>query len=734
MSPDASEERRRRLLTQGEPSHASGISDAVVIKDGELYLVCGRDGGVPIEGRHGLGLYFRDCRFASGYEIRLADTALEPLAASGEDGFRSIFQLTNPRIEEDGKGLNRQRIGVRVRHVIDARAGAMQDELTIENYDVEAHALPLSLAFAADFQDIFVIRGLVDRCPGELRPTRWEDAELVFSYEGGDHRRRELRVRFSEPPARKQGGRVWFDLKLAPHEVKRILVSLAVRETEEGAARSEPRARLDSREAERTFQQSIDEWMAGFAEVSSTSILLEGALDRSLRDLRALRMAVQGHHFIAAGVPWFATLFGRDSIICALQILAYRPEIAAETLRLLARMQGTRVDHERDEEPGKILHELRVGELARMGEIPYSPYYGTVDATPLFLVLMGEYARWTGDLSLFEELRGAVDGALRWIDEYGDHDGDGYVDYCSEGGKRLVNQGWKDSGNGVVDSRGRTAEPPIALVEVQGYVFRAKKLVADLFEQTGDRGRAQALRGEADELRARFNRDFWMEDKHFYALALESGGRKVDAITSNPGQALWTGIVDDAHVEPVVERLMASDMYSGWGVRTLSSNERAYNPIGYHLGTVWPHDNALIAAGLRGHGFEAHACRIFSDLLQAATHFEEFRLPEVFAGFSRSEYGVVVRYPVACHPQAWASGSIPFLLQILLGLEPDPRRTRLFVSRPILPRFVDKVEIRRLRVGAAEADLCFERLDDDQLGVRVDAVRGELHVEARRRS
>lgn len=722
------------MLTQGEPSHVSGIADAVVIKDGELYFVCGRDGGVPLDCGHGLGLYFRDCRFVSGYEIRLADTALEPLASSGEDGFRAIFELTNARIEQDGKGLNRQRIGVRLRHVIDTDAHAMQDELTIENYDTQAHALPLSLAFTADFLDIFVIRGLVARCPGELHPVRWEQDDLVFSYQGGDDVRRELRVQFSPAPARKEDGRVWFDLEIAPHEAKRILVSLTVCEREARAAGSEWRARFDSRDAERTFQQSIDEWMGGFAEVSSTSLWVERVVDRSLRDLRSLRMTVHGHRFIAAGVPWFATLFGRDSIICALQILAYRPEVAAETLRLLASMQGTRVDAERDEEPGKILHELRVGELARMGEIPYSPYYGTVDATPLFLVLLGEYTRWTGDLSLFQELRGAVEGALRWMKEYGDHDGDGYVDYCSEGGKHLINQGWKDSGNGVVDAAGRIAEPPIALVEVQGYVFRAKKLVADLFEQTGDPRRAQTLRREADELRARFNRDFWMEDKRFYALALAKGGRKVDAITSNPGQALWTGIIDDAHVEPVVERLMASDMYSGWGVRTLSSRERAYNPIGYHLGTVWPHDNSLIAAGLREHGFEAHACRIFSDLLQAASHFDEYRLPEVFAGFSRSDYGVVVRYPVACHPQAWAAGTIPFILQVLLGLEPDPQRARLVVSRPTLPRFVDKLEIERLRVGAAEADLCFERGDDDQLSVHVDAVRGELHVEARPKS
>jgi glycogen debranching enzyme len=723
---------KQRLLTQDEPSHATGIGDASVIKDAGLYFLCRPDGSVPLEEGHGLGLYFRDCRFLSGYEFRVANVPLETLAANDEDGFRAIFQLTNPKIERGDQDIGRQRIGARWRHVIDAQNQALRDELTLENYDTKPHSFPLSLSFAADFRDVFVIRGLVEKRPGTLRSPRWEAGALVFSYEGGDQVVRELRIEFSEPPSQTREAEAIFELELGPHQVRSLGISLAIVETQTPGRADRPQVAAAAEGmsgVEKAFERSIDGWMKGFTRVRSTSLWAERAVDRSLRDLRALRMTIDEHRFFAAGVPWFTTLFGRDSIICALQTLAYRPEIAAETLRLLARFQGKSTDSWRDEEPGKILHELRVGELARMGAIPHTPYYGTVDATPLFLVLLGEYVRWKGELSLFEELRGPVEAALRWIDEFGDHDRDGYLDYQAKGGEQLINQGWKDSGGAIVDSSGRRAEAPIALCEVQGYAYRAKEEMAELFERAGDAKRAGKLRRDAAALRERFNRDFWLEEKGFYALALERGGRRVDAITSNVGQALWTGIIDDQRVPTVVDRLMADDMYSGWGIRTLSSGEGAYNPVGYHLGTVWPHDNALIAAGLRRHGHDAEACRIFSNLVDASTYFSDNRLPEAFAGYSRAEYGVPVRYPVACHPQAWASGSIPFLLIVLLGLEPNAFDRRLRVIRPSLPPFVDRIELENLRVGAAQVDLLFDRAPSGELTVRVKRLEGDLEVQ-----
>ncbi|MBX6341323.1 MAG: amylo-alpha-1,6-glucosidase, partial [Thermomicrobiaceae bacterium] len=457
-------------------------------------------------------------------------------------------------------------------------------------------------------------------------------------------------------------------------------------------------------------------------------ILLNRIIDRSLRDLRMLRSTIHGHAYFAAGLPWFGTLFGRDSLITALQTLAFNPGIAAQTLRVLARYQGEKVDPWRDEEPGKILHEFRVGELANLNEVPYTPYYGSIDATPLFLILMARYLAWTADLQLFSDLRENVERALQWMARYGDSDGDGYLDYKSRSEKGLVNQGWKDSGDAIVNSDGSLAEPPIALVEVQGYAYLAKQALADLFARVGDQDRANQLRHEAEDLRERFNRDFWMADKGFYALALQKGGRKADVVASNPGQALWTGIADHDKAVTTARRLVADDVYSGWGVRTLSARERRFNPLGYHLGTVWPHDNSIIAAGFRRYGLRDETMKVFNGITQAAMYFEHNRLPEVFAGYDREDYGVPVHYPVACHPQAWAAGAVPFLLTTLLGLRPEAFDKRLRIYHPLLPEYVHFLRLKNLRVGDARADLSFERAPSGGIAVNVLSVSGELDV------
>jgi glycogen debranching enzyme len=478
----------------------------------------------------------------------------------------------------------------------------------------------------------------------------------------------------------------------------------------------------------RRLQDACDQSLAAATEVCSESLLFNSLIDRSLRDLHMLQTTLQGQHFFAAGVPWFVTLFGRDSLIAALQMLAYDPRVAAQTLRLLARYQGQKVDAWRDEEPGKIMHELRVGELAHLNEIPQTPYYGTIDATPLFLILVAQHAAWTGDLTLFRDFRSNIERALVWIATYGDSNGDGYLEYQSASDKGLSNQGWKDSGDAVVNDDGTLAQPPIALVEVQGYVYLAKTSLAGLYAQAGEADRAAQLQREAQELRTRFNRDFWLAEKHYYALALQAEHRPVAVIASNPGQALWTGIADPDKARQTVARLMADDMFSGWGVRTLSTHERRYNPIGYHLGTVWPHDNALIAAGFRRYGFHDEAGRIFTGMVEAATHFTHYRLPEVFAGFRRVDYGIPVRYPVACHPQAWAAGSIPFLLMTALGLVPEAFAQRLRIVQPVLPDFLHQLEVHRLRVGDGYADLRFARHTDGSVAIRVLRVEGQLEV------
>jgi glycogen debranching enzyme len=467
--------------------------------------------------------------------------------------------------------------------------------------------------------------------------------------------------------------------------------------------------------------------------VASDNPLLDSILERSFADLRLLRSSINGEEYYAAGVPWFATLFGRDAAITAIQMLAYEPRVAEQTARLLAFYQARDTNDWRDEQPGKILHSIRVGEMARLGIIPHTPYYGSVDATPLFLILIARHAAWTGDLRLFNELRTEIELALTWMSDGADSNGDGYIDYVSTSAHGLINQGWKDSGDAIVTANGQLATPPIALSEVQGYAYLARALIADLYGRAGDTTRAATLRAEADALRARFERDFWIPSLGCYALALEREDRPLAVVTSNAGQVLWSHIAKPSRARRVAKRLMAPDMFSGWGIRTLSTEARRFNPVGYHLGTVWPHDNALIAAGFRHYGLDAAARRVFAGLLRTAAYFRSYRLPEVFAGFSTSEFQSPVRYPVACHPQAWAAGSVPYLLSALLGLEPDGFARHLRVVRPTLPDGVNRLDVRDVPVGRARISMRFTRGTKHRVDVDLLSTTGtvELVVEER---
>jgi len=733
FSPKEKKWRKEQVLTKGVPSVAQSIAKAVIIKHGNLFFLAPPEGEIPFTRGHGFGLYFNDCRYLNGYEMLLGDVHPEPLAArSSEEGARAVFRLTTPDFHTpDGRVVHRETVGMKWERVIDSEQQLMQERLEIQNFGYEPVAFPLAMRFRSGFEDVFEIRGLLREVKGKLFRPLWKDHCLIFTYKGGDDVSRNLAVHFDPVPADVKGNAVQFHVKLQPNEAMHIRLCLAVGEGDAAPRTLCARAsiRRDLPAVVRVVKSECEEWMMHETEVHSDSLLLKRVMRRSLLDLHMLKTRIAGDEFFAAGVPWFATLFGRDCLVTSLQTMAYGCETAADTLRLLARYQGTEVNDWRDEEPGKILHELRVGELARMNKIPHTPYYGTIDATPLFLVLMSHFARWTGDLSLFRELRSNVERALEWIDRYGDAAGDGYVSYYSNTDKGLINQGWKDSGDAVVTADGKFGRPPIALVEVQGYVYMAKTAIAELYERIGEPERAALLRREAEELRARFNRDFWLEDEGCYALALEAEGRPCRVLSSNPGQALWTGIVDAEKAGRVVERLMKPDLFSGWGIRTLSYKERRYNPMGYHLGTVWPHDNSLIAAGFRRYGFDKEASRVFVGLLEAAMEFEDLRLPELFTGFAREEYGVPVRYPVACHPQAWAAGSIPFLLQTFLGLVPDGFAKRLQIANPYLPDFIDLVEIRHLRVGQGSADIRFERGRDGRMTATVLRVAGDLSVD-----
>jgi len=730
LSEHEKHERKQRVLTKGAPSMVRSIADAVVVKDEEVFLLTQPDSQVPLESNHGFGLYYHDCRFLKGYELRLGGAEPDVLVSDAARGFMAAFELTNPDIRmEDGHLIPKEHIGIRWERMIDGARRTLNEVITFQNVELQQVEVPVSLTFQAEFEDIFAVRGMLPERPGKLRQPSWKGNALSFIYEGKDDLYRSLVIYFSPTPQKTEGTTAHFRINLGPRESRQLLISLVISESPDlNEVQPKARAQPDHNSTKASLSRSVEEWLGLHTKVHSDSLLLNKTLERSLRDLRILRTHIAGQEFIAAGVPWFVTLFGRDSLIAALQTLAFQPGIAEQTLRVLAGYQGQQVNDWKDEEPGKILHELRIGEMARLGEVPYTPYYGTVDATPLFLILIGRHAAWTGDLTVFKELRSHIERALDWMSHYGDQNGDGYIEYKSSSEKGLINQGWKDSGDAIVNDDGRLATPPISLVEVQGYVYLAKIGLADLYQRVGEPDRADQLRREAEDLRTRFNRDFWLEDKGFYALALQADNKPVAVISSNPGQALWSGIADPDKAQRTMERLMAEDMFSGWGIRTLSDKERRYNPIGYHLGTVWPHDNAIIAAGFRRYGFNEAAQRIFTTIVEAAMYFNNYRLPELFAGFPRTDYSVPVRYPVACHPQAWAAGSVPYLIETSLGLIPEAFDRRLRIVRPILPDFLDRMDLYGLKVGDAQVDLGFERSSKGNISVQVLKIEGPLNV------
>ncbi len=714
--------RKVRLLTRGVPSVTRSIADAVCIKNGNIFLVSQSDGNIPIMDSHGYGLYYHDCRYLSGYEVRVAHEAPIVLAgATGEIG-TATFELTNPHLELTGsKQLGSGEIGIAWDRRLDPVGIRLIDHLSVKNYALSSVRLPLTLTFHSDFEDIFAVRGLFSERPGKLHPPEWRAGKLVFRYDGADGYLRELELSFSPQPEARRTRSVRYGIALERLETSDIQISLTITEhapTQRSESSQVVMAGHKSVDPKLPASQASSDWCKDWPEIQSDSPVLNQVIDRAKRDLQSLWTSIRGDGFFAAGIPWFATLFGRDSLITAMQMLPMTPTIAAQTLRLLSMYQAHEVDPWRDAQPGKILHELRVGELATIGDTPHSPYYGTVDATPLFLILLDEYATWTGDLDLFHELQDSAERALQWIDRYGDSDGDGYVDYKTASNQGLVNQGWKDSIDAILNADGSYATPPIALVEVQGYVYRARLALAHLYEQSGLPERAAELRGSAENLRTRFNHDFWSDELATYYLALQQGGRPAAVVASNAGHALWSGIADRDHAQRTVQRLMASDMFSGWGIRTLSQREKGYNPIGYHVGSIWPHDNAMIADGFRRYGFQDEALQLFMGVFEAAMNFQEFQLPELYSGFSREQYNVPVHYPAACHPQAWAAGSIPYLLCSLLGLQPHAAERKLEIQQPTLPPSVSTLDIAGLHVGPFKVNIRYGRASDGRTVVR----------------
>jgi glycogen debranching enzyme len=703
---------------------ATDLGNVQVLKHSNLYLLTDQFGDIHPDGR-GLGLYDGDTRRLSCAILRVSGQRPVLLQASTGSNYRGTIQLTNPRLERNlrdkvhpEESLASQKLGIARRRTL--AAAGLEERLRIVNYSEAPETVELELEFSNDAADIFEVRGWTREARGTYPPIAVRDDRITLRYDGLDGVRRYTYLAFSEAaeslgsnehPTRDSGevlGAWRWTLEPGASADLRWVLWTAEGPTGDDRDRLFPDPpHVSGDEAGASYHA----WHRGIAETRTDNELFNIALQRSAADMRLLVNDGPGptERYIAAGVPWFSTLFGRDSLIASFQALAFRPQLAIETLEVLASLQATREDPERDAEPGKIPHELRTGEMSRAHEIPHTPYYGSVDSTPLFLIVVGGAVDWTGDLSLVDRFWPNVLAALEWIDRWGDRDGDGLVEYERRSPNGLVNQGWKDSHDAIRDRHGNEVAGPIALAEVQGYVFDAKRRIAALARLRGEDELATRLEHESEQLRQRFEDAFWVEDQGYYAMALDGQKRPADAIGSNAGQCLWSGIVSRERAKKVVDRLLSPEMFSGWGIRTYAQGQVGYNPIGYHTGTVWPHDTSLIAAGLKRYGFHDEANRLVGRVFEAAQHFDDFRLPELFCGFDREVSPIPVPYPVACSPQAWAAGATFLFLETMLGLRAHAGRRELELYRPILPDWLGKVTLTNLRVGDATVDLLFHR-------------------------
>ena len=655
----------------------------IQILEGNTFVVSDGRGDIVGSRTDPTGLFSFDTRFLSKWVLTVNGERLNGLSIDDLQYFEARFFLVpgTGTVYVDSKlSVIRQR----------AVGDGFHEALTILNHDEQPVELTVRIEAGSDFADLFEVKDALEK-QGKYS-TRVEEGRLLLSYERETFKR-ETMISATTPAQFDESG-LTFTVRIAPHGDWTTDLDVVTALPGLGERLVRPKYGRAAKAARPNMQKSLDAWLEEAPRLECDWEPLKETYRRSLVDLAALRfspLTAKGQSLPAAGLPWFMTIFGRDSILTSLQTLPFTPELAATTLRELGAWQGTRVDDFRDEDPGRILHELRYGEMTAFEERPHSPYYGAVDATPLYVVLLDEYERWTGDTKLVRRLEQEARAALSWIDEYADLMGNGYIWYQrrnQEGG--LENQCWKDSWDSISYRDGRLPGFPRATCELQGYAYDAKMRGARLARLVWkDPEFADRLEQEAADLKRRFNRDFWVEDGEYYALALDTEGNQIDALASNNGHLLWSGIVDESRAGAVVARLMGSRLFSGWGVRTLAEGEGRYNPIGYHVGTVWPYDNSFIAWGLRRYGFKEEAARIAAGILDAAQFFDG-RLPEAFGGYTRGLTKYPVQYPTACSPQAWSTGAPPLLLRTMLGLEPLGDH---LVVDPALPTGIGHIEL-----------------------------------------
>jgi len=665
----------------------------LVLKHDDAFLVADRRGDFPnVPGE--FGFYVGDTRFLSLLELRLHGLRGIALNAGvSDDALEAAIDLTNPDMPLQPHLVLPGR-SMRLARRLTIFGPQLYHWLAVESFVQERHDLALTLSFAADFVDVFEVRGHPRPQRGEMLPREGDARVVRLGYRGLDGLRRTSTLVFDPPPDRLDATGADYHLPLGPGD--RFELSLVVTANLEPDAAPRTLTFFDAAQRRRA---PVERLTQEATRVRTNHDLFDHWLQRSRHDLHLLLTETADGFVPYAGIPWYVAPFGRDALITALQLLPFEPEIARGTLRYLARLQGTVDDAFTDQEPGKILHEYRRGEMATCREIPFIPYYGSVDATPLFVMLASAYLKWTDDVDFAREMWPAVERALAWMWAMGEAQGRGFLAYARRSPVGLPNQGWKDSHDSVMYADGRLAEPPIALAEVQGYQYAALLGAAAMAEALGRDAEVPALRARARRLQERFEADFWLPDEAFYALALDRDGAPCRVISSNAGHLLWTRIVSDSRAQIVARRLLQDDMFTGWGLRTLSSRERAYNPMSYHNGSVWPHDTALAAVGMREYGMNAQFLTLATGLFEAVLQFDDMRMPELFCGFPRVAGYAPTRYPVACSPQAWASGVVFQLIGAMLGLRPEAADNQITLARPTLPGWLTWIEIRGLRVS-----------------------------------
>jgi glycogen debranching enzyme len=665
------------------------------------FLVLDLDGMIHSGPAQAFGLYNDDTRYLNRWEWTINGAKPTLLYKDLSDGYAGTFIYGNPTLPD----IPEQTVMFK-RELLVTESGA-RELITLKNFGTKKiDNLNLRVSFDADFADLFEVRGANRKQRGKPYvhigvPTAEAGSDLTFGYKGLDGVTMVTTIDGIQPPGTLKDLNSWL-ISLDPQEELSFDVVI-ITESDINSSQTDPH---DFLEEKRSLDHAYKDWRANGATVKCSDPLTNKVLERGLNDLFMLRQKTPKGYCLAAGIPWFACAFGRDQCVTGLQTVAFLPSLSREMIGVLAAYQGTKVDPYTEEQPGRIMHELRLGEMARLREIPFVPYYGTIDATPLWLMLFAEYIDWTGDVEFARSQWNHVKSALAYLEST--TSGDHFLRYGGKPNAALSNQGWKDSGDSVMYSDGTQVKPSVALCEPQGYLYSALRRLGPLANKLNDKATAARVTTWAEKLKAAFQSKFWMLDKNFVALALDGDGRQCDVISSNPGHLLGTGILTESQEKAVASKLLEPDMFCGWGIRTLSAKELAYNPMSYHNGSVWPHDNSLACAGMGTMHDTTKIHTVMKALLDVAASQPENRLPELFSGFPREGTDVPVSYPVSCVPQAWAAGSMLMMLTSCLGLQPDPANHKLRVNQPNIPNWLGTVEISNLKVGTGSADLKFE--------------------------